>query len=188
MTIPRTLTTALACLGCCAAMAAAFWMGQRSSPDPLPQLMAATSASGTNMAVATGAVSDDAEGVFFLDYTTGDLQCLVYYPRARGFGARFVGNVAAHLGGGGKDAQYLMVVGSADVKGTTGNKRPANSIIYVTNVTTGMFAAYAIPWDRTAESAGRAQTGTMVYVGGGPIRNFQIGGGNAPAAVVDPNP
>ncbi len=32
------------------------------------------------MAIATGPIDDDSEGVFFLDYLTGDLQCWFYYP------------------------------------------------------------------------------------------------------------
>ena len=174
----------------CLALATGFWLGQeRPSASPLPQLMAAAAVGSDTMAVATGPIGKDAEGVFFLDFLTGDLQCLVYYPRAGGFGAHYYGNVLPNLGGGGKNSKYLMVTGQALVSGSTGGARPGASLVYVTDTTTGLFAAYAVPWDQTAESGGRAQSGGLVYAGGGPIRNYQLRdpARNQPAAVVDPN-
>ncbi len=140
----------------------------------LPQLQASTAASSSVMAVATGQISDNAEGIFFLDFLTGDLQCLVYYPRIGVFGARYYTNVQQQLPGGGRNPQYLLVTGSAVATGSTGGARPGNSLVYVTDVTSGMFASYAVPWDRTAESGGRLQSGPLVYTGGGPIRNFVL--------------
>ncbi len=141
------------------------------------------------MAVATGTVSDDAEGVFFLDFLTGELQCLVYYPRQGAFGARYFTNVLPHLGNTGKNSKYLLVTGDMVVPSVSGRPRPGGTLVYVTNISTGMFAAYAVPWDRTAEAAGQIQTGPLVYVGGGPVRNYQIraNNNNQPAAIVDPN-
>lgn len=184
------LTIGVAAMCGCAALATGFWLGRQPSPaSPLPPLMAAAAAASDTMAVATGPIGRDSEGIFFLDFITGDLQCLVYYPRAGGFGAHYFGNVLPHLGGGGKNSKYLMVTGQALVSSSTGGARPAASLVYVTDTTTGMFATYAIPWDQTAESGGRAQSGALIYVGGGPIRNFQLRdpGQNQPAAVVDPN-
>ncbi|MEZ6135391.1 MAG: hypothetical protein R3C53_10825 [Pirellulaceae bacterium] len=192
---PRSLRvfsiTAAACLCSCAALLAGFWLGTRQDQQTmvLPPLAADSASANDSMAIATGPVSDDAEGIFFLDFATGDLQCLVYYPRLGGFGARYFGNVLPQLGGGGRNSQYLMVTGQAVTKGSSGNVRPANSLVYVTDVTNGTFAAYAVPWDRTAESSGRAQGGALVFVGGGSIRNYQLQDprNNQPAAIVDPN-
>lgn len=134
-----------------------------------------SAAIGSNMAVATGQVSDEAEGVFFLDFLTGDLQCLVYYPRSGAFGARYYTNVQAHMpSGGGKNAQYLMVTGNAISSRTSSNVKPANCLVYVTDVSSGTFAAYTVPWSKTAESSSQAQGGPLVFVGGGPIRNYQV--------------
>ncbi len=176
----------------CAALAAGFWCGRTTTPSQTPPpwpLMAAAASSNETMAVASGPISNDAEGVFFLDFITGDLQCLVYYPRAGAFGAHYVTNVRQSLGGGGKNSQYIMVTGQAVRAASTGGAQPASSLVYVTDTNSGVFAAYAIPWDRTAESSSRVQTGKMVYVGGGPIRNFQLNqtGQDKPAAIVDPN-
>jgi hypothetical protein len=174
----------------CVALAAGFWFGRQPSPPAqLPPMLASAATVCDTMAIATGPMGRDSEGVFFLDFITGDLQCLVYYPRAGGFGAHYFGNVLPHLGGGGKNSKYLMVTGQAVVPSSSGGARPGASLVYVTDTTTGMFAAYAVPWDPTAETSGRVQTGAVVYVGGGPIRNFQLRdpGQNKPAAVVDPN-
>lgn len=181
-----------ACFSCCVALTAGFWLGSsrnESVSQALPEMLASSATSSDSMAIATGPISQDAEGIFFLDFNTGDLQCLVYYPRLGGFGARYFGNVSPQLGGGGKNAEYLMVTGQAVVQSSTGSTRPGASLVYITNVTTGMFAAYAVPWDRNAESSGRTQTGPLIYVGGGPIRNYQLQnpGNNQPAAIIDPN-
>lgn len=175
---------------CCTAMGIGFLLGDRGpAPQPMPAISAATAAASDTLAVATGPISDNAEGVFFLDFLTGDLQCLVYYPRSGAFGARFVGNVRPNLGGGGKNAKYLLVTGQALTKATSGGARPGNSLVYVTDVNSGMFAAYAVPWDRSSEASNRAQSGALIYVGGGPVRNYQLRDPrqNQPAAIVDPN-
>lgn len=169
---------------------AGYWFGMsQSSTMPVLPLAAATADSSDSLAMATGLISEDMEGVFFIDFNTGDLQCLVYYPRSRAFGAHFHTNVRAQLGGIGKNSKYLLGTGFAAQGAATIGPRPGGSLVYVTDVNTGMFAAYAIPWDRNAEVTGRAQSGPLVFVGGGPIRNYQLTNQpNAqPPAVVDPN-
>lgn len=179
----------VACVCSCVALASGYWIGNRDKPQLLPPMLAASAASSDAMAVATGPISKGAEGIFFLDFITGDLQCLVYYPRAGVFGAHFYTNVSQHLGGGGKNGKYLMVTGQAVRSSTTGGAQPGGSLVYVTDVTNGTFAAYAVPWDRNAESTSRSQSGPLVFAGGGPIRNYQLRdpGQKAPAAIVDPN-
>ena len=177
-------------LGTLAAVLCGVWIG-RSQPTPsapLPLLHASTAATSSTMAVATGQVGVDAEGIFFLDFITGDLQCLVYYPRIGVFGARYFTNVLQHLPGGGRNSQFLMVTGTAIPTGFSVGPRPGNCLVYITDATSGMFAAYAIPWDRTAEAGGRLQSGPLVFVGGGPIRNFQLrdAAASQPAAVNQP--
>lgn len=158
------------------ATAGGYWLGSRErkearSFDLQPISAAAT---GANMAVATGPVSEEAEGVFFLDFLTGDLQCLVYYPRSGAFGARYYTNVKSQMPASGNHAEYLMVTGAATSSRTSSNVRPANCLVYVTDVNSGVFAAYAVPWNKSAESSSQAQGGPLVFVGGGPIRNYQV--------------
>ncbi len=183
----------------CLASGCALWLGwqlgSQSQPaliaaaPALPQLHASASAIGDSMAIATGAVSEDSEGIFFLDFNTGDLQCMVFYPRAGAFGAHYFANVLPALGGGGKNSKYLMVTGQAVVRAGSANTRPAASLVYITDVTNGTFAAYAVPWDRTAESAGRPQSGPLILVSTGSVRNYRLPDPNnrQPAGIVDPN-
>lgn len=192
------LFAVLSAFGLCltAAVGGGFWLGSNrqsaNSAFTLPLLHAATAATSSTMAVATGQISDNAEGIFFLDFITGDLQCLVYYPQMGTFGARYYTNVLQQLPGGGRNSQFLLVTGGAITIGSTGGPRPGASLVYVTDATSGMFAAYAVPWDRTAESGHRMQSGPLVYAGGGPIRNFQLrdiaaaAAANQPAAVNAP--
>ncbi len=163
-------------------------LGQQQTVPELMPIQASTAASGDSMAMATGPVSEDAEGVFFLDYNTGDLNCMVYYPRMGGFGAHFYANVLPALGGGGKNAKYLMVTGSANVVAASANTRPGGCLVYITDVTNGSYAVYAVPWNRSQESAGRPQQGQLALVSNGVIRNYRLPVGNAaPAAIKDPN-
>ena len=168
-----------------------FWFGrsQEDPAEPLLPLNASTADSTDSMAMATGLISEDMEGVFFIDFNTGDLQCLVFYPRSGVFGAHYYTNVRAQLGGVGKNSKYLIATGFAAPRATTIGARPGGSLVYVTDINTGMFAAYAIPWDRNAEATGRPQAGSLIFVGGGPIRNYQLPNPqNAqPPAVVDPH-
>jgi hypothetical protein len=175
------------------AVVAGYWAGTQQPPgsnrEILLPLSASTSASSETMAMATGPVMDDAEGVFFLDFNTGDLQCLVYYPRNGAFGARFYTNVKPQLGNSGKNSKYLMVTGYVGGRPASSGVRPAGTMVYVTDVTTGLFAAYAIPWDRSMESSGRMQGGPLVFAGGGPIRNYELKNlpaANNPPVVQDP--
>ncbi len=63
-----------------------------------------------------------------------------------------------------------MVTGAAITVGTSSNTRPAMCLVYVMDVHEGVFAAYAIPWNRSIENAGGPQAAPMVHVGGGQIR------------------
>ncbi len=176
----------------CSAIGLGYWIGsdRRDVPMPIFPLAASAAESSDSLAVATGPINEEVEGVFFVDFNTGDLQCLVYYPRIGAFGAHYYTNVRQQLGGGGKNSKYLLVTGYAETRSAVAGGRPANSLVYVTDVTSGMFAAYAVPWDTTAMASGRPQAGPLVFVGGGPIRNYQLPANpaaSAPPAVVDPN-
>ncbi len=175
-------------LASCFALLVGMWIGKGQSNDSSPIPLAASSAdSSDNCAMATGPISDDAEGVFFIDFKTGDLQCLVYYPRTGRFGARYYTNVRAQLGNAGKNSKYVMVTGAIASRATSGGARPGHCLVYVTDVTTGLFAAYAVPWDRNAEATGRPQGAPLVFVQGGPIRDYQLPEPAAePPKVVDP--
>ncbi len=171
------LSGAAACSLVVAIAMVAYQFGARSNgPVDLPQaiLHATASHGSTNVAVATGQVGEDAEGIFILDYLTGNLQCWVFYPRFQRFGAKFETNITAQLPGT-KNAEYLLVTGlSASTQAST-NARPAGCLVYVVDSKSGMFAAYTLPWNRSAESAGEPQRGTLVCVGGDQYRTASGG-------------
>ena len=152
----------------------AFLSGQWSRPTTSqqlpPELLKATASHGSStMAIATGPIDEESEGIFFLDYLSGDLQCWVYYPRTATFGAKFMTNVRSQLPGG-KNPEYLMVTGAAVTTGTTNNTRPAACLVYVMDVQEGVFAAYTLPWNRSTRNANQPQSGALVAVQGGKIR------------------
>jgi hypothetical protein len=175
-------------LSCLATLLVGFGLGRQQKPGNFVMPLAASSAdSSDSLAMATGQISEDADGVFFLDFNTGDLQCLVYYPRTGNFGAHFYTNVRKQLGSTGRNSKYVMVTGAMNRPANSGGARPGNSLVYVTDVTTGLFAAYAVPWDRPAETSGRPQIAPLVFVQGGPVRNYQFpAAANEPPQVVDP--
>ena len=114
-----------------------------------------------NFAIATGLVDESVEGLYFLDFITGDLRCAVINPRTGMFNSLFTYNVASDFaarGGPGK-AKYLMVTGLANIP--RGRVQFARSIVYVAEATTGEVAAYAIPWNSSLQAAGKAQAGVF---------------------------
>ena len=64
-------------------------------------LQAATATVGGSFAIATGMIDSDVEGLFVLDFVTGDLQCAVLNFRTGKFNAVFRANVLQDLGSGG---------------------------------------------------------------------------------------
>ena len=184
---PAFLAGSLACglVVSVALIAYQFGASQRGPANLAEAVLHATAShGGTNVAVATGPVSEDAEGIYILDYLTGNLGCWVFYPRYQRFGAMFETNINAQFLPT-KNAEYLLVTGISSSTTTTGNGRPAGCLVYVTDVKSGMFAAYSLPWNRSMESAGEPQKGQMVCVGGDQYR-AAIGGGKPKTPVPTP--
>jgi hypothetical protein len=165
--------------------AVAFWFGmQTASPVAStldtsripPEVLRATAThGGANLAVATGRVSEEADGIFFLDYITGHLQCWVYYPRIQQFGAKFETNITRELPAT-KNAEYLLVTGETQPAASSSNARPGGCLVYVVDVKSGLFAAYTMPWTRAAETSGQTQQGPLIFVQGGQYRAPLPGG------------
>ena len=151
------------------------WNGIPASKVP-PELLSATAThGGTNLAVCTAQVGDDAEGFFSLDFTTGNLKGCVYYPKLGKFGGLFQTNVQAQLGQS-KNPEYLLVSGGTFGARLTGNVKLAQSLIYVVDTRSGYFAAYSAPWNSSMEnSAGAAQMAPMIFMDGGQIRDSMAG-------------
>lgn len=138
-------------------------------------LLNATASHGSNtMALATGPVSNGVEGLFILDFITGELTCSVLNPRNGALAAGFRANVVADLGVvQGKQPNYLMVTGKADFR-VQGNIRPAQCVVYVADSNTGRWVAYWLPWNRQAEAQNFPQAFPMQVLGKGSARNIEV--------------
>lgn len=161
---------------CGAAVGAAVYSKLSPQRVELPAtLLNATATHGSNtMALATGPVADGVEGLFILDFITGELTCSVLNPRTGLMAAGFSANVVADLGvQQGKQPNYVMVTGQADFRVQGGNIRPAQSVVYVADTNTGRWVAYWLPWNRQAATWNFAQAFPMMKLGQGMARNIQ---------------
>jgi hypothetical protein len=139
------------------------------------KLHAMSSHGAESFAIATGPVDEDVEGLFTLDFLTGDLQCFVINPRNGAFGGWFRANVLDALPAEkGKKPSYLLVTGQINVTGGYGGQRPAASLCYVVDANTGDVAAFSFPWARAATSAGVPQASPMRLVGKWKARNLEL--------------
>jgi hypothetical protein len=130
------------------------------------RLKAMAAQANDNFAVATGVIDDEVEGLYTLDFLTGDLQCYVVNPRNGALGGWFKTNVAKDLPPeGSKKANYLLVTGTIQVQGASGNQRPAGSLCYVVDGNSGNAAAYSFPWGKSMVAQGVQQMTPMITVG-----------------------
>jgi hypothetical protein len=170
--IRRTIWGATALVVILSILAVGYLWGAASrsteSTWSIPATVDATAAvTSEKYSMATGLVGDEAEGLFVLDHNSGLLQCSVMYPRVGQFLGLFTANVSEALGTGGKGGSYIMVTGQADFPRASNRPIGANTLVYVLNTATGAFVAYAIPFDRTANTAGRPQQGVLIPMGSG---------------------
>ena len=99
-------------------------------------------------AMATGPVDGTVDGVFCLDFLTGDLTGYVIHPRSGRFGIAFKTNVIKELPNEqGKKPAYAMALGRINPISSYSNVKPGGSIIYVADCNTGNVAAYCFPWN-----------------------------------------
>jgi hypothetical protein len=117
-------------------------------PAVLPLVQAVTAQADGSFAVCTVPIDGATEGFFMLDFETGDLSGGVLNPATSQFGALYKHNVLKDLGfkpGQVKNPKFLLVAGLADLR-RAGNASLAQSVLYVTDSTTGTTVAYGIPW------------------------------------------
>ena len=154
------------------------WQQAPQFPFPETALHAVATDSGETFSMCTGYIADGVEGVFFLDFLTGELQCWVLNNRTGQMGGYFAHNVVLELGveQGRKNPRYLMVTGQALLQRGTAGFRPSDCVVYVADATSGNFAAYIIPWNRNATAANVGQAAPMKLVFKGSARNLEIRG------------
>lgn len=138
------------------------------------KLQASATHGAETFAMATGIVDEEAEGVFFLDYLTGDLQCYVMNPRFGKFTGWFKTNIVNDLPmEKGKKPSYVMVTGAWNpIRGSA--QRPAQCVVYVADANSGVFVAYTFPWVRGTSSTLATQAAPMIRLDGGKARNLEL--------------
>jgi hypothetical protein len=154
--------------------AASYWASpQRAVAETL--LHASTAQGSDSFAMATGPMDENVEGVFLLDFITGDLQCWVISPRTGQINAFFRHNVTKDVGAQrGKMPKYLMATGGAVFLAGGGARRMGNAVVYVADATSGVVCAYAVPYDHTKSNAGIKQMGPLMLLDRGKARQLEI--------------
>lgn len=114
-----------------------------------------------SFSIATGLVDNDVEGLYFLDYLTGDLVGAVINPKTGKFNAKFTYNISQDFAGAGRNAKYLMVTGLANMPRGRAGYQPANSIVYIADANSGQIGAYIMPWNSSMQAAGKPQAGVF---------------------------
>jgi hypothetical protein len=113
-------------------------------------------------AIATGALDDVTEAVYYLDFATGDLRAAVISPVTRRFNAFFHANVVADLGVDlARNPKFLLVTGNTFFRANAGALQPGNSIVYVAEVTSGKMVAYNVPWSPNFANIGNPMRKAM---------------------------
>jgi hypothetical protein len=134
------------------------------------RLKAAATHGGETFAIATGPIDDEAEGLFTLDFVTGDLMCTVINPRNYSFGGQFGINITSALPAEkAKKPSYLIATGSINAR--TGS---AGCICYVVDANTGDVAAFSFPWTKSLTSVGVPQMQPMRQVGKWQARSVNL--------------
>lgn len=139
----------------------------RFASEPAPMIWkvsASATDGGDDMRMATGLVSDDVEGVFFLDSRVGQLVCSIYNPASSSFNSHFQRDVAADMRLEGiQKPNFLLATGELN-----GPRRSSqmigNSIVYVLETTSSRFAAYGVPWRGDLYASGRPQVGSLLLL------------------------
>jgi hypothetical protein len=165
------------------ALAAGVYLGSQGNSAQQAALselrLKATASHGADsFAMATGDISDGVEGLFCLDFLTGDLSCFVINPRTGTPGGLFRTNVVADLPadkGTGKKPAYVLVTGQFQARGGNyGGSQIAGSLVYVADANSGMVAVYGMPWNKQASTAAATQGGKLVKLYAGKVRALEI--------------
>lgn len=141
-----------------ATFAAGVIVGWCARPRATSRVFAATAASDESFAACTAPIDDGFEGLFLLDFETGDLTGGVLNRSTAKFTTTYRHNVLKDLdfkAGKVKSPRFLLTTGQAEFVGNAGTN-VARSVLYVTDATTGVTVAYAIPWNAQQAAAGGA--------------------------------
>jgi hypothetical protein len=160
-----------------AVFAAGVVAGMRlRGPEP-QRVFAATAAADESFAACTAPVGDGMEGLFLLDFETGDLTGGVLNRATAKFTTGYRYNVLKDLefkAGKVKNPKFLLTTGMAEFNGGAAGAA-AGSVLYVTDASTGVTVAYGIPWNAQQSAAGGPAAAPFV-----PLDMARPRGGKAP--------
>lgn len=160
-----TETRSLTALAAGAALFAAGVAGGMFLRGPgVERVFAATAVADDSFAVCTAPLGDGIEGLFLLDFETGDLTGGVLNRTTAKFTAGYRHNVLKDLdfkAGKVKGPRFLLTTGMADFAGNAAANM-AVSVLYVTDAGTGITVAYAIPWNAQQAAAGGVVTSPLM--------------------------
>ena len=125
-----------------------------------------------SFAIATGEVELGLEAIFFLDMITGELTGYVINTNTGKFTTLYKHNVLKDLGELNKP-KFLMVTGTARLRQGVGG-RIGQSIVYVAEMNSGKFLAYAIPWAPQRAATNLPTAAPFVLLDFGVFRNTAI--------------
>lgn len=163
---PTKLTAGDASMAPAESTSQSDWLKQR-------YLSATASHGADTMAISTGPI-DDSEGLFVLDFLTGELTCFVLNSRSGKFDAGFKANVIQALGvEPGKKPKYLMVTGVANFPRGIGG-RLGQCAVYVVDSNTGNFGVWGVPYNRNAAATGTLQMAPLYFINAGKARNVAL--------------
>jgi len=141
----------------------------------LPEIpLQAASHGADGFALTTGSINEDTDGLYTLDFLTGELTCWIFNARTSTFSSQIRTNVLGDLGSeNGKKPNYALVTGLVSwVGGNAGAARPANSLVYVVDCNTGNFAAYGLFVNKSTSTFGALQKDALRRVAIGKGRNI----------------
>lgn len=156
------------------------YVGNRLAQDQMIQQMppielkAGTASRTKSLSMATGLIDNNAEALFILDHTSGNLQCWLLNTRTGNVGGIYTANVALDMGSTvakSGDPDYVMTTGSFFFRGnTTGNMSPSKSVCYVADATNGKVVGYGLIYNTQAVTRGVMQSGKLNVVCSGTAR------------------
>jgi hypothetical protein len=147
---------------------------QTAAVVPEIPLHALGGAHGTGtFAVASCSIDEDgADGLFTLDFETGDLNCFILNPRNGKFTGVYSANVKTDLAVVGKAPNYAMTTGMVGWKGgRVGGFSNSSAVVYVADVNSGKYMAYGVKYNNEALVAGVPQKGMLVKLDAGTGKN-----------------
>jgi len=123
--------------------------------------------------ICTGELESGFEGIYYLDYQTGDLSGAFLHPRTGKFINLYKYNILKDFADA-KSPKFLMVSGSSPMIFPQGNIRPSVGIVYIVEVTSGIVCAYTAPYATNRESIPTPTNELMRLVDKGKFRSQAI--------------